>query len=191
MSLYKKKNLEVSTYALYHISLEELDLLEGCIKKDRQKQKTLYYKYCDAMFTLAYRILNNRDEANDVLQDAFIQIFQKIEQFQRQSTLGAWIKTIVVRTALRQLKSQKLFDTLHESKHDSADFIPNEIDGKILEKVILSLPDGYRTIFILAEIEGYKHREIAEILNISEGTSKSQLFNAKKTLREKLKNEWL
>lgn len=183
--------MEVSTYSTYNLSAEELDLLDGCLKKDRQKQKKLYYKYCDAMFTLAYRILSNRDEAHDVLQDAFIQVFQKIEQFKRQSTLGAWIKTIVVRTALKHLKTQKLFDTFQETKHDSADFIANEIDGKILEKVILSLPDGYRTIFILAEVEGYKHREIAEMLNITEGTSKSQLFNAKKTLKEKLKNEWL
>jgi RNA polymerase sigma factor (sigma-70 family) len=183
--------LEVSTYSTYDLSAEEWDLLEGCLKKDRQKQKTLYYKYCDAMFTLAYRILNNRDEAHDVLQDAFIQVFQKIDQFKRHSTMGAWIKTIVVRTALKHLKTQKLFDTFQEAKHDTADFIPNEIDGKILEKVILSLPDGYRTIFILAEVEGYKHREIAEMLNITEGTSKSQLFNAKRTLKEKLKNEWL
>ncbi len=189
--MIKNSDLEISTLASYRLSEDELDLLEGCLLKERQKQKQLYYKYCDAMFTLAYRILNDRDEAHDVLQDAFIQVFQKIEQFKRQSTLGAWIKTIVVRTALRHLKSQKLFETLEEHKHDSIALTTNDIDGKILEKLILSLPDGYRTIFILAEVEGYKHREIAEMLNISEGTSKSQLFNAKKTLKDKLKNEWL
>ncbi|NVN94231.1 MAG: RNA polymerase sigma factor [Bacteroidetes bacterium] len=175
----------------YNLSVEELDLLEGCLNKDRLKQKRLYYKYCDAMFTLAYRILNNHDEANDVLQDAFIQVFQKINQFKRHSSLGAWIKTIVIRTAIRHFKNLQLFDTYQQEKHDSVHINSQEIDGKILEKVILSLPDGYRTIFILAEVEGYKHREIAEILNISEGTSKSQLFNAKKILKEKLKNEYL
>ncbi len=189
--MFKNSDLEISTIASYKLSEDELVLLEGCLLKERQKQKQLYYKYCDAMFTLAYRILNDRDEAHDVLQDAFIQVFQKIEQFKRQSTLGAWIKTIVIRTAFRHLKTQKLFDSLEENKHETAEFSHNEIDGKILEKVILSLPDGYRTIFILAEVEGYKHKEIAEMLNISEGTSKSQLFNAKKTLKEKLKNEWL
>ncbi len=184
-------DLEVSVDSVYDLTVEELELLEGCINKERLKQKRLYYKYCDAMFTLAYRILNDGDEANDVLQDAFLQVFQKIEQFRKQSSLGAWIKTIVVRTAIKHLKSQKLFDTFQQEKHDTSDFIPNDTDGKILEKIILSLPDGYRTIFILAEVEGYKHREIAEILNISEGTSKSQLFNAKRILKEKLKNEWL
>ncbi len=184
-------DLEVSVDSVYDLTIEELELLEGCIKKDRLIQKKLYYKYCDAMFTLAYRILNDRDEANDVLQDAFMQVFQKIEQFKKQSTLGAWIKTIVIRIAIRHLKSLKIFETYQQEKHDTHDFNAHDIDGKILEKVILSLSDGYRTIFILAEIEGYKHREIAEMLNISEGTSKSQLFNAKKILREKLKNEWL
>lgn len=183
--------MEIGIGAQYDLTTEELLLLEGCLKKDRSKQKELYYKYCDAMFTLAYRILNDRNEANDVLQDAFVQVFQKIDQFRKQSTLGAWIKTIVIRAALRSLKRQKLFDTFQEEKHDSIFISPNEIDGKILEKVIFSLPAGYRTIFILAEIEGYKHREIAEMLNISEGTSKSQLFNAKKMLKDKLKYEWL
>ncbi|MFZ4401021.1 MAG: RNA polymerase sigma factor [Bacteroidales bacterium] len=183
--------MEVSVGSTYNLTTEELELLEGCINKDRLKQKKLYYKYCDAMFTLAYRILNDRDEANDVLQDAFIQVFQKIEQFRRQSSLGAWIKTIVVRTAIKYFKSNQIFDSFQQEKHDSAQINPNEIDGKILEKLILSLPDGYRTIFILVEVEGYKHREIAEILKISEGTSKSQLFNAKKMLKLKLKNEWL
>ncbi len=183
--------MEIGIGAQYDLTTEELLLLEGCLKKDRSKQKELYYKYCDAMFTLAYRILNDRNDANDVIQDAFVQVFQKIDQFRKQSTLGAWIKTIVIRTALRSLKRQKLFDTFQEEKHDSIFVSPNEIDGKILEKVILSLPAGYRTIFILAEIEGYKHREIAEMLNISEGTSKSQLFNAKKMLKDKLKHEWL
>ncbi|MCX6230227.1 MAG: sigma-70 family RNA polymerase sigma factor [Bacteroidetes bacterium] len=175
----------------YDLSIEELNLLEGCLKHDRLMQKRLYYKYCDAMFTLAYRILNDNDEANDALQDAFLQVFQKMDQFKRQSTLGSWIKTIVIRTAIKHLKNLQLFDSFQEQKHDSITLNNTEIDGKILEKVILSLPDGYRTIFILAEVEGYKHREIAEMLNISEGTSKSQLFNAKKMLKVILKNDWL
>jgi RNA polymerase sigma factor (sigma-70 family) len=174
----------------YDLSIEELDLLEGCLKNDRLMQKRLYYKYCDAMFTLAYRILNDHDEANDALQDAFLQVFQKIDQFKKQSTLGSWIKTIVIRIAIKHMKSLQLFDSFQEQHHDSIVLNNNNIDGKILEKLILSLPDGYRTIFILAEVEGYKHREIAEMLKISEGTSKSQLFYAKKMLKEILKKEW-
>ena len=141
------------------------------------------------MFTLAFRILNDYDEANDVLQEAFINVFQKIEQFKKQSSLGAWIKTIVIRTAIRHLKKHKDYDSFEPNKHDEITYNKENIDGKILEKIIMSLPVGYRTVFILAEIEGYKHKEIAEILNISEGTSKSQLFNAKRILRDILKKD--
>ena len=169
--------------------MDELDLVEGCLKKDRTKQKSLYYKYCDAMYTIAYRILNDHDEANDVLQEAFIQIFMKIDQFRKESSLGAWIKRIVVHTTLKHLKDKKTFESLESNIDELVEFIPGTIDGKVLEKLILSLPDGYRTIFLLIEVEGYKHREVAEMLNISEGTSKSQLFYAKKLLKEKLKNE--
>jgi len=92
--------------------------------------------------------------------------------------------------AIKHLNNLQLFDSFQEKQHDSIVLNNNDIDGKILEKVILSLPDGYRTIFILAEVEGYKHREIAEMMNISEGTSKSQLFNAKRMLKNILKKEW-
>ena len=181
--------MEVITDLENYLSIEELDLLDGCLKKNRNKQKSLYYKYCDAMFTLAFRILNDYDEANDVLQEAFINVFQKIEQFKKQSSLGAWIKTIVIRTAIRHLKKHKDYDSFEPNKHDEITYNKENIDGKILEKIIMSLPVGYRTVFILSEIEGYKHKEIAEMLNISEGTSKSQLFNAKKILRDILKKD--
>ncbi len=174
---------------IYTIQIDELDLIEGCLKNDRSKQKRLYYKYCDAMYTVAYRILNDHEEANDVLQESFIQVFLKMNQFRKESTLGAWIKMIVVRTTLKHLKEKKTFESIENYTDDNVDFIPGVVDGKILEKVILSLPAGYRTIFLLVEVEGYKHKEVAEMLNITEGTSKSQLFYAKKLLKEKLKNE--
>ncbi len=181
--------MKADTEHIYTIQLDELDLIEGCLRNDRSKQKSLYYKYCDAMFTVAYRILNDHEEANDVLQEAFLHIFTKIKQFRKESSLGAWIKTIVVHTTLKHLKEKRTFENIENIAQDNVDFIPGAIDGKILEKVILSLPIGYRTVFLLVEVEGYKHKEVAEMLDISEGTSKSQLFYAKKILKEKLKNE--
>ena len=175
----------------FEIPIDELNLVEGCLKKNRSFQKSLYYKYCDAMFTIIYRMLNDYDEANDVLQEAFLQVFLKMDQFRRESSLGAWIKKIVVNVTLRHLKERKIFETFENNVQDTVNFIPDTIDGAILEKIILALPDGYRTIFLLVEVEGYKHREVAEMLNISEGTSKSQLYYAKKLLKEKLKNEYL
>ncbi len=135
------------------------------------------------MYTSAYRILNDHELANDAIQEAFIQVFKILGQFQFRSTLGSWIKTIVIHTSLKILKKQKAF--VFVDLNDNIKLISwNEpMSGEHLEKAILSLPSGYRAIFLLIEVEGYKHREVAEMLNISEGTSKSQLFHAKKYLR--------
>ncbi len=140
------------------------------------------------MFTIAYRIVSNRDDAHDALQDAFIQVFRDIAQYRFDSTLGAWIKTIVVRTSLKQLsKNRKLaFADLDETKSNEMILIPDTLNSEYLEKIILSLPDGYRTVFLLTEVEGYSHEETAKMLGISTGTSKSQLHHAKKMLKNRL-----
>lgn len=166
----------------------EVDLVEGCVCNDRKAQKRLYYKYCNAMYTIAFRILKNEDDADDALQEAFIQIFKDISTFRGESTIGAWIKTIVIRTALRKIKK----NIFNEEINDRTLNIPGQqsctLTGEYIEKVIMSLPTGYRTVFLLIEVEGYTHKEVAQMLNISEGTSKSQLFYAKKHLRVLLKD---
>lgn len=171
------------------ISMTEAELIDACLQNDRLAQKALYEKYKRAMYTLAYRITNDWDMANDVLQDAFLKVYRGLPSFRRESTLGAWIKTIVVRTAYSKVKKERVFT-------ESLDKVnPNEVvdwgdylQAEYLEKAILDLPEGYRTVFVLVEIEGYAHKEIADMLNISVGTSKSQLFYAKRRLRESLKH---
>ncbi len=177
--IVKKELVSIDSY--------ELELVEGCLKNDRKVQKALYYKYCDAMYTVALRILNNKEMANDALQDAFIQVYRDIKGYKRKSTLGAWIKTIVVRTAIRLLKKEKLYIPYLEYENDTLVIIGDNFSGEYLEKAILSLSPGYRTVFLLIEVEGYTHREVGKMLKISEGTSKSQLFHAKKLLQKKLK----
>jgi RNA polymerase sigma-70 factor (ECF subfamily) len=166
----------------------EKQLVDGCRKNNRKIQKQLYDRYCDAMFTIAFRIINNYDIANDALQEAFIQIFKDIKQFRGESTLGAWIKTILVRTAIKKLKKEDIFTQLEFLQNGEIISWQEEMKGEDLEKAILSLADGCRTIFLLIEVEGYKHKEVAEMLNISEGTSKSQLHYAKKQLQVLLKD---
>lgn len=151
-------------------------------------QKQVYERYCDAMYTTAFRILNDADMANDALQEAFIQVFTDIKQFRGDSTLGAWIKTIVIRTSLRRLRKEDTFSRIDYEQNGDTVSWPEEMTGEDLERAILSLADGCRTIFLLVEVEGYKHREVAELLKISEGTSKSQLFYAKKQLQILLKD---
>ncbi|MBV6653754.1 MAG: RNA polymerase sigma factor, partial [Mameliella sp.] len=127
------------------------------------------------------------DSANDVLQDAFIKVFKALPRFRRESTLGAWIKTIVVRTALSHIKREMKFESLEQNAREEAIDWGHRLDVEYLEKAIQKLPGGYRAVFVLVEIEGYPHKEVAEMLGISVGTSKSQLYHAKKRLRESLK----
>ncbi len=172
---------------IYAPSMTETELIEACLQNDRLAQKELYERYNRAMYSSAYRITGDFDLANDVLQEAFIKVFKNLAKFRQESTLGAWIKTIVVRTALSKIKRQKTFDELEErhTAHmiDWGDFL----NAEYLEKAIMSLPEGYRAVFLLIEVEGYSHKEVAEMLQISVGTSKSQLFYAKKRLRAMLK----
>ncbi len=148
----------------------------------------MYDRYCDAMFTIAFRIINDYDNANDALQEAFIQVFRDIKQFKGNSTLGAWIKTIVVRTSIKKFRKEDVFTQLEIHHNGETISWPEEMQGADLEKAILALADGCRTIFLLIEVEGYKHKEVADMLNISEGTSKSQLHYAKKQLQILLKD---
>jgi RNA polymerase sigma factor (sigma-70 family) len=171
------------------MSLDEQNLIAACIARDRLAQKTLYNRYKRAMYTLAYRITGNFETANEVLQDGFLQVFKGLENFKGESTLGAWIKTIIVRTAYKKLKTNVLYIELPPQYEQEKMDWGTSLDAEYLEKAIQSLPDGFRTIFTMIEIEGYSHRETGDILGISEGTSKSQLFYAKKRLWEILTKE--
>ncbi len=135
------------------------------------------------MYSSAYRILGDYSLASDALQESFIYVFKQLNQFQFRSTLGTWIKTIVVHTSIKILNKQKRF--VFGEIPENVDYVAWEepMSGEHLEKAIMLLPDGYRAIFLLVEVEGYKHKEVAEILHISVGTSKSQLFHAKKYLK--------
>lgn len=163
----------------------EAELISGCLLHDRTAQRLLYDKYKKAMYTLAYRITGDFDDANDVLQDAFLEVFRHLDQFRGDATLGAWIKQIVVRKSTRK-KRIVIWENTDTEATESINWGEDEINAAHLEMAILSLPDGFRSIFVLAEVEGYTHREIAAMLNISEGTSKSQLFHAKRKLRSML-----
>ncbi|MCK6693823.1 MAG: RNA polymerase sigma factor [Thermoanaerobaculia bacterium] len=169
--------------------MTERQLIEACLNHDRRAQHLLYERYCKAMYTIAYRITGDFELAGETLQDAFLLVFRHLANFEGRSTLGAWIKTIVVRTAVRKAERRAPLPDELDLRKDPGhlDWGGSGLDIEYLEKAILTLPDGYRTVFVLAEIEGYTHREIADLLGISEGTSKSQLWGAKKKLQTKLR----
>ena len=160
-------------------------LIEECRKGSSKAQFRLYDQYSKAMYNLAYRILNNREDAEDILQEAFVECFRNIDSFRFESTFGAWLKKIIVNKSINHIKKKKIDLTLCETLPP----VIYEEDEEVIyetEKIFKSiemLPDGYRIILTLYLIEGYDHSEISQILGITESTSKSQYSRAKEKLR--------
>jgi RNA polymerase sigma-70 factor (ECF subfamily) len=184
-----KKETAPSTPPTTPARMTEKELVAACRLQDRRAQKELYDRYSRAMYTACYRICADFDLANDALQEGFLKVFQKLHTYRGESTIGAWMKVVIVRTALNKLRRHKVTQELPLNYADEeVDWGTTSLDTEYLEKAINRLPDGYRSVFVLIEVEGYKHQEVADMLNITVGTSKSQLFYAKKKLREFLKH---
>lgn len=165
-------------------------IIERCRNGERKAFQELYDLYAKAMFNISLRILNNSDEAEEVLQDSFLKAFDKINTYDKNYAFGAWLKRIVINRSLDVLKKRKLFFVPLEE----GSFVPKEEEEaeeiysvEIIKKCVAELPDGYRTILTLFLFEDCSHKEIAEMLNISEGTSKSQYNRARKKLAELIK----
>lgn len=163
-----------------HLLPEEQRLLAGCLAHDRQAQYQMYQRYKTAMFSAALRLLGGDHAlAQDALQDAFVEVFQQLADFRQESTLGAWVKTIVVRRALRTLRRAQRTEVYDQDRHPEPLVAWRDgLTGEALDRAIGELPAGYRAVFCL--VEGYAHREVAALFTISEGTSKSQLHHAKR-----------
>lgn len=173
---------------MVEIPKEDIRLVNECLKGNRMAQRELYEKYKKGMYTVTYRILGNSNDAHDALQEAFINIFSNLSGFGFRSTLGAWIKKIVVNCSLQQLRKNARIDFQPAELANEKTVVWNDdFTAEMLDQAIGSLPDKARVVFLLVEVEGYKHKEVAEMLNIQEGTSKSQLFYAKTLLQKKLK----
>lgn len=160
-------------------------LIQRCLGNDRTAQKELFMAYKDAMYTVLYRMLGNTEDAEDALQEGFVSVFTNLRAFRGDGSVGGWMKTIFIRIAIKKLNARKYFEDTDNIPETEMVYDDN-LTGEVLEKAIMSLDTGYRTVFLMVEVEGYKHKEVADILKISEGTSKSQLSRAKKILREKL-----
>ncbi len=171
----------------------EKALVESCIKGERSAQKELYTQYSSGMLVVAMRYTKSDQEAEDVLQEAFIKVFQRIKDFRGESSLGSWIKRIVVNTALNSQRS-KLYmfpmvdvEVMHNDLE--TEFSLSEYHFKELLGFIQELPAGCNAIFNLYAIEGYSHKEIASMLDISIGTSKSQYSRARQLLQQRINKE--
>lgn len=176
-------------------TLPHMDLVEKCKQGDSGSFRKLYELYSKAMFNTSFRILNDVAEAEDVLQESFIDAFKHIHSFENRSSFGSWLKQIVVNKSINVIRKRKL--DLVDIEKTSVHEIPQEdtIDEKEIQlkvaevrKAMAELPDGYRSVLTLYLFEGYDHEEIAQILQVKESTARTQYIRAKQKLLMKLKN---
>lgn len=172
----------------------QIDLIERCKANDRRAQLKLYKQYCDGMYCVAMRFLKNEDDAEDVLQEAFVKAFQKIEQFKGEVTFGAWLKRIVINKSLDHIKSKKekflelQENTLHIVEDDNWQ-VEESISIEAVKRAMEQLPEKYRFVVQLFLVEGYDHSEISEILKLEQTTCRTRLLRGKAQLKELLKSK--
>jgi RNA polymerase sigma factor (sigma-70 family) len=171
--------------------ITEQEIINGCLKRKRKAQKILFERYHATLMGICMRYAKNKSEAEDILLMGFTRIFQKIESYSAAGSFEGWLRRIVINVAIdnfRRNKKNYYFETLEDSTFNSeyADYIPDSFAMADILKTVQSLPNGYRIVFNLYAIEGYSHQEIAELLGVSESTSKTQYLKARKKLQSML-----
>ena len=176
---------------------QHYDIVEACKRGDRKAQFELYKLYSKAMYNICMRMLGSAENAEDALQNSFVDVFSKLDSFRFESSIGAWIKRIVINNCINQIKKRRLdFAELNDNLHFVADenhtsttaYSDEVLNVELIQKAIMQLPEGYRVVFSLYAMEGYDHEEIGEILGVTEATSKSQYSRAKAKLRQILQS---
>jgi RNA polymerase sigma factor (sigma-70 family) len=175
-------------------SILESDLIRGCLDKDRKMQEVLYHRFSSKMYAVCLRYCKDADDAQDLLQDGFVKIFKNLDKYRGDGSFEGWIRRIFVNTSIEHFRKSIKYNTVGDSSEVVIED-PNwnaldNLGEKDIIKIIQELSPGYRQVFNMYVIEGYSHKDIGDILGISEGTSKSQLARAKailkKTVEEKL-----
>ena len=176
--------------------MTELELIERCRQLDARAQRTLYDRFAPKMLGVCRRYLSNREDAEDILVEAMFKVFDNIESYSNMGSFEGWIRRIVVNEALMFLRKRKLLlvepeavDLQNSLSHSDPLSIEHQLAAQDILNLLDRLPTGYRTVFNLYVIEGYKHIEIAELLGISINTSKSQLILAKDKMRRLMVNQ--
>jgi len=172
--------------------MTDQNIVELCLDGNRKAQKVLYDNYKNGMYVVCSRYFSQDDLAEDALHEGFIKVFRDLGQYDSEKgTLGGWVRKVMVNTCLEIIRKNRIKIDDIDEQHDIQSNDPNiisELNLKDLTKLIQLLPDGYRYVFNLFVIEGFSHQEIAQKMNITESTSKSQLFKAKNWLRKRIEN---
>ena len=168
------------------------EIIDQCREGSQKAQFQLYKLYYRPMYSICMRIINNETEAEDVMQEAFLNAFKKIDTYKGEVSFGAWLKKIIINRSLDHLKKKKVkFEEINEKTNQIIDYQmeTKEVNVQVIKDAIQKLPDGYRVVLSLFLIEGYDHEEISEILGISNSSSRTQYLRAKNKLRELLKDK--
>ena len=170
------------------MSLEQLII--NCKKNDAKAQSQIYKLFSSPLFSLCLKYSKNYAEAQDNLQDSFVTIFKKIDQFSNKGSLEGWMKRITINTALQRYRSVGVFDIVNEDQIEdvAVDIYEENISLDFLLSIIQELPDRYRLVFNLYVLDDYSHQEIADMMSISTGTSKSNLARARMILKDKIEH---
>lgn len=173
--------------------LTDAELIKGCLQEDAACQRMLFARYSSALLGVSRRYARNLEDAEDILQDAFIKIFKKLDQYKSEGSFEGWMRRVVVNTALKKYtvsryNKEVTTDDIKDNSPANAQDVPafNHLSEKELLVLINNLPDGYRIIFNMYVIEGYQHDEIAALLKIQPGTSRSQLVKARNLLQKEI-----
>ncbi|MCB0775691.1 MAG: RNA polymerase sigma factor [Chitinophagaceae bacterium] len=173
-------------------NITESDLINGCLQGDRRMQKELYDRFSPRMYAVCLRYAGNSEEAQDILQEGFIKVFKKLDSFRGDGSFEGWVRRIFVNTAIEHFRRKKYLTPVTEKEENTIEGKYTSALDSLAEKDIMALiqelSPGYRTVFNMYVVEGYTHKEIADMLGISEGTSKSQLSRAKVILQDKVRN---
>ena len=169
--------------------MTEEAILKGCLQNEPAAQRELYNRYSPKMLSVCYRFAHNREDAEDMLQEGFIKVFSQMHTFGNRGAFEGWIRRIIVHTCINILKKNKKFNESVDIIHATAiqvreESVPSIVQAKQVVECIRMLPIGYRTVLNLYAIEGYSHREIGEMLDIEESTSRSQYTRAKAMLED-------
>jgi len=172
-------------------TISESDLIKGCIAGDRRMQEELYRRFASKMYAVCLRYANNADDAQDLLQEGFIKVYRNLHRFRAEGSFEGWIRRVFVNTSIEHFRKKStkmsMVTDKEESNIEDADItVLQRLAEKDIINIIQELSPGYRTVFNLYVVEGYSHKEIGDLLGISEGTSKSQLARAKGVLQKKI-----
>lgn len=163
--------------------ISESDLIEGCLRGERKMQYELYQRFAPKMYGVCLRYAGNAEEAEDILQEGFIKVFNKMSSYRGDGSFEGWIRRVFVNTAIEHFRKKTYLQPITETEENTIEgkylSVMDQLAEKDIIQLVQQLSPGYRTVFNMYVIEGYTHRQIAEILEISEGTSKSQLSRAK------------